>query len=132
MEYERDTKTFVDRGICPFCGEEMETGYLYSGHGIGWTREKPGFRVKDRNTLAWSFWGWSILEGTRCPNCKAIVIPHTEKEIVGTLYHCPHCDVQYHYDLDKAKGDTLICQNCSKEFDIPGNEEGQIDENADI
>jgi len=67
---------------CPYCGNEMKSGFLGSGQPILWTREKgegivgpgrEGFRVST------GFWNGCHAEACFCPNCDIIITPVSKR-----------------------------------------------------
>lgn len=63
---------------CPFCGEEMERGYLKSSQRIHWGKEqKLGF-IPDDIHLTKNFWqGFfegNFVEAYYCKQCKKMII----------------------------------------------------------
>lgn len=125
MEFQRDPEKYLEDGICPFCGGEMEFGFVYSSHWISWTKEEPRFIGQYSEILDSSFWPFAKLRAGKCTNCEAIVIPKSSREptmleeITGTWIKCPRCGAGYFYNLDEVEGSQLLCQNCAKEFNVP-------------
>ena len=70
---------------CPFCGEEMKSGYLKSGRGFYWGPDKElGWIEKDCVKLCYGFWKAAIdgfnVPSDYCPTCKKIITSVPEKE----------------------------------------------------
>ena len=67
---------------CPFCGAEMNRGYVQSGTHIVWTAQKRRVSQKsgrpDEILLAQDFLGGAAVDGFCCPDCKKIVLDYAE------------------------------------------------------
>lgn len=63
---------------CPYCGKEMEKGFLKSSHPIHWGEEKAlGFVRKDLRLAKVSLEGFFegyFVESYSCSECKKIVV----------------------------------------------------------
>jgi len=64
---------------CPYCGKEMEQGYIKSAQRLFWSKEKElGFQP-DSIRLDPSFWTGFFngfhAESHYCPDCKKIITP---------------------------------------------------------
>lgn len=62
---------------CPYCGREMEQGYIKSSKQIFWGKEKELVMGEERTMLSQGFWdgffhGFSV-ESFYCPDCKKII-----------------------------------------------------------
>ena len=63
---------------CPYCGKEMEQGYIKSPHQIFWSKDKDlGPQGESSIKLSGKFWhgffdGFSV-ESYYCPDCKKII-----------------------------------------------------------
>ena len=71
--------------ICPYCFQEMETGYIYNGkEDIVWTPENSNpswfinFPHKDQVMLSRSLFGMNKFKVYRCPTCKVQIIFENE------------------------------------------------------
>lgn len=63
---------------CPYCGNDMKTGYIKSSHPISWGEEaKLGFIRNDLKlspvSLKAAFYG-HFVEAHRCERCSKIII----------------------------------------------------------
>ena len=65
--------------VCPYCGEEMESGVLQGGgnHGVGW-REKPSMFPNLLNVewLGTSNFKYSYIPAHRCTKCRKIILDY--------------------------------------------------------
>lgn len=65
---------------CPFCGNEMEQGYLQSGHIILWTDRRHKVSTKPRGdkdfAIAKNALGGANTVGMNCRKCKKIIIEY--------------------------------------------------------
>ena len=66
--------------ICPYCGKEMEQGYIKSPQQIYWSDNKelgPASPGETRIRLSQKFWNGFFngfhVESYYCPDCKKIV-----------------------------------------------------------
>ena len=63
---------------CPYCGKEMEQGYIKSPQQIFWNKDKDlGPQGESSIKLSGKFWhgffnGYSV-ESYYCPDCKKII-----------------------------------------------------------
>ncbi|MFQ9892339.1 MAG: PF20097 family protein [Emergencia sp.] len=69
---------------CPFCQEEMESGYVQSSHQIMWGKDKNDtFFMPDKNKdefyISKGIWKGSFTKAEYCNKCKRIIIS-LEKE----------------------------------------------------
>lgn len=67
---------------CPYCGEEMERGYIKSGRSIYWGKDElvdPIYYPNDikinKFSLGDLFRGYSV-EAYHCSSCKKIVVSY--------------------------------------------------------
>ena len=63
---------------CPYCNEEMKSGYLQTARDLYWT-EKPKkvlmiANLEDDILIGKTTFGGVLAEVDMCPNCKKIVI----------------------------------------------------------
>ena len=68
---------------CPFCGDEMRSGYLQSTHRFFWSAERIGIlhiMGKDDVKVNKSDWVGAYTEADYCPRCKKIITSVPEKE----------------------------------------------------
>ena len=72
--------------ICPYCGKEMELGYIQCRDGVTWTR-KPvhvaALSALSRSAVRLSseslgMFAGSAVEAYRCADCKKVVIDYGE------------------------------------------------------
>ncbi len=72
---------------CPYCGKEMELGYIQSRDGVYWcVKKRPVAAIPpilqeyiELATSGESFSGGAV-EAYNCPDCKKIVVDYAEKE----------------------------------------------------
>jgi len=71
---------------CPFCGREMEAGFITSAQTILWGTQAPEAAAKNfwkktegEFTLDSHPFGAVKLAGHRCPTCRKIVASYHEK-----------------------------------------------------
>ena len=58
---------------CPFCGEKMEKGYLYTSHAFWWSKEKTKkSSINNRNSNE-NFWFNMSKEAHKCPKNKIVL-----------------------------------------------------------
>lgn len=62
---------------CPYCGKEMEQGYIQSRDGLGWSKKDRMLKVF-AGLLAEIPFGNSV-DAWRCADCKKIVIDEKRK-----------------------------------------------------
>ncbi len=69
---------------CPYCGNEMESGYIQCRDGITWTKKKC--LVASLSTLSRSAvhmgvhrgpFAGDIVSAQHCANCKKVIIDYT-------------------------------------------------------
>ena len=70
---------------CPFCGEEMRSGYLKSGHPYYWGPYKDlgvigDDEVKLFRTSLKALFGGYVIPSDYCPACKKVITSVPEKE----------------------------------------------------
>ena len=66
---------------CPFCGNEMEFGYVQSGDPITWRKTPAAFGgfawlTGEVLTLDNSAYSGSLIEANRCKNCKIVMFSY--------------------------------------------------------
>jgi uncharacterized Zn-finger protein len=107
---------------CPYCGIEMEKGFVIVYRGIIWDNKRPGFwySLIGKKYLAGSFWSGRVVPtGFRCRECEIVIFStkpdiHTYHGIKGK---CPYCQAIYYYSEEKIdENGTVICQNCAESF----------------
>jgi len=61
---------------CPFCGSDMQSGFLQSGQNFHWgpERDERTFRVSK------GFWNGCWAEGFFCKDCGKIILSVEEKK----------------------------------------------------
>lgn len=64
---------------CPYCGKEMEQGYIKSPQQLFWSKDKELGIESESIRLSGKFWngfinGFSV-ESCYCPACKKIITP---------------------------------------------------------
>lgn len=69
---------------CPFCGNEMQSGYLQSGRPFVWSEGKkvgPVIRKTGPDVVvSEGFWVGCHARSEYCPDCKKIITSVPEKE----------------------------------------------------
>lgn len=63
---------------CPYCGKELEAGYLKSSHAVQWGRERSLWSAADdirlsRLSVDALFDGFAV-EAMRCGSCKKLIV----------------------------------------------------------
>jgi hypothetical protein len=58
---------------CPYCGVEMEKGFIVSNYGIWWNDHVPRVICGRGEWIASSFWTCAGVPGFRCNACSIIV-----------------------------------------------------------
>ena len=63
---------------CPYCNEEMKSGYLQTANDLYWT-EKPKkvfmfASLKDDFLIGETTFTGRVVEAQHCPNCKKVII----------------------------------------------------------
>ncbi len=67
---------------CPYCGDEMESGFIKSGRSIYWGKEQvvdPLFYPDDIKVNKFSLgalFGGNYVEAYHCSSCKKIVVSY--------------------------------------------------------
>lgn len=77
-----ESQPLKDTDICPYCGEEVEDGYLVGWHVLFWTDRKPKYGVvRNRGNIKLnsSFWGIAKVRAKLCDNCELIIYRHSER-----------------------------------------------------
>ena len=71
--------------ICPYCGKEMEFGYIQCRDGVTWTRKLvrvAALAALSRSAVRLSYalgpFDGSAVEAYRCADCKKVVIEYDE------------------------------------------------------
>ena len=103
---------------CPYCGEEMERGYLITSQGIWWDDKRPGilWTIFGKEAIATSF-GRSVVASIRCRKCGIVIIGTKPEQAKFRGIICPHCGAIYTYSEDEIDESGFItCQNCTKSF----------------
>ena len=66
---------------CPYCGKEMERGYLYGGNRIIWTQDEIRFTAlageRDIQLAGWGFFG-SRIPAETCKGCHKVIVDYEE------------------------------------------------------
>ena len=65
---------------CPFCGDEMRSGYLQSTKPIYWSEEKPSVIIYSDVKISKGFWAGCHAPADYCSRCKKIITSVPEKE----------------------------------------------------
>jgi predicted Zn finger-like uncharacterized protein len=103
---------------CPYCGVEMEKGFIVSNYGIWWNDHVPRVICGRGEWIASSFWTCAGVPGFRCNACSIIVFQSgkpTRSEPRGRK--CPHCGAIYVYSEERIDADGSVrCQNCDRAF----------------
>ena len=68
---------------CPYCGKEMELGYIQSGRGIAWRNKIAhiaAFSTLSRSAVRLSYavgpFDGHVVEAYRCADCKKVIIEY--------------------------------------------------------
>ena len=109
MIFEKDTpqETPAASMACPWCGREMDLGYLYSGDSIRWVDRKPGtiqgdlsagreLYVSDEGITTASKRSWY------CSSCGRLVIQLSENARPSS----EECHEEFRRYAEQAKGRT--------------------------
>ncbi len=67
---------------CPYCGKEMDKGYVQSARPVIWSLKKKVLMFTatkpDDFTISKGYWNGCFAEAYHCPNCKKIIISTEE------------------------------------------------------
>lgn len=108
----------TESSACPYCGNEMEKGFIVSNHGIWWNDHVPRYFCGGGEWLASSYWTCADVPGSRCTTCGIIVL-HSGKprRFESRGRKCSHCGAVYVYLEEKINEDGSVrCQNCDRKF----------------
>jgi hypothetical protein len=112
MTGDKSSLKLEDVTKCPFCGSELEKGYVYSGNQIQWDIKRhrllPDYSSHLPVTPAYSY------PASRCPGCLAIIfiIPPPGQHKILTFLNtpdylkvCPECKCE-------IPKDDEVCEFC--------------------
>lgn len=107
----------TESGVCPYCGNEMEKGFIVSNYGIWWNDHVPRFFCRSGETLASCFAGCASVPGSKCTTCGVMVLHQRKSKISKPKARkCPHCGMVYVYSKERiGKDGSVRCQNCDRE-----------------
>ncbi|MGY5862511.1 MAG: PF20097 family protein [Candidatus Thorarchaeota archaeon] len=108
----------TESSACPYCGNEMEKGFIVSNYGTWWNDHVPRLICRGGETLASSFWSCAGVPGSKCTTCGIIVL-HCGKprRLELKSRKCSHCGAVYVYSQERIGEDGSVrCQNCDREF----------------
>ena len=70
--------------LCPYCGKEMEKGYIQSGRSFYWSSEKKGDGLPNANAgdiaFSSSFWSGAFLDAHICRGCGKLLADLPEEK----------------------------------------------------
>ena len=67
---------------CPWCGKEMDKGFVQSARPVIWSPDKKKLffsaTTSDDFTISKGYWNGCFAEAYHCPKCKKVVISTDE------------------------------------------------------
>lgn len=105
---------------CPYCGEDMEKGFIIAPYGIVWENKEPGFwwtHFRKKFLVIGPLGGKGVRPSFRCHHCEIVLFSTKKEEFIFCGTKCPHCGAIYNYSDDMIdENNNVTCQNCAKSF----------------